>query len=701
MKKANRPDSQEGMGLFRLGFQALGLLLVLPFLLIVYLFHEDLDAWRIFTLTFLFLAACLGFYLLWRVLRGVSHILSGLQKISRGEANALDVNDESSQLREMAFIINALNKLTEEFRENASQLERFIQQFATLAEMTEITANVPDIHELFQLVLKKALTATHARVGSVALMREEGDGLELVAWEGWTPANPGPISMDAYLGRSVFETGSPLLVEDIEKSPLTLRPNNKDTYATHSFLIMPLKTKNATIGAVSLADKATGEAFHVHDQQFLAVLLAQMGYAVENSRLLRQARYAANDLKRTVEVQGLELEEARLKMLQTEKLSALGQLAGGVAHDFNNLLQAILGYTSLAMKHLRSDPARTLELEQIRKAAERAAALTRQLLAFGRRQAIKPQTLDLNHVVNDVMVMVRRLIGEDIRLDIVGASKELVHVDPQQIEQVLINLCVNARDAMPDGGAIRIETSDVELSEILCARNPWAEPGRYVLLTVSDNGCGMDRTVQSRLFEPFFTTKEVGKGTGLGLSTVYGILRQHKGVINVASEVGKGTTFSVYLPAGGASAAAEAAPKVEDVSCGGNETILLAEDDELVRSLNTRVLEDAGYRVLAACDGEEAIRLFEQHADGIALAILDAVMPKYSGLEIQKRIRALRPNTLLLFCSGYNTSALWDGLQESGDYQILNKPFAPEEFLAKVRETLDAKPRRPQSALVE
>jgi signal transduction histidine kinase len=682
------------MSMFRIALQAMGLLIILPSLMVFYLFRENMSPNKAYALLSILVAACLGYYLLWRILMGVRNILTSLEGVSTGQTEKVTSEGEVLQLKEMASIVNALNRLAEDFRENAAQLDRLIQQFATLAEITEITANVPDITELLRLVLRKAMTATHARIGSVGLLRDDGAGLDIVAHEGWTLTYEGPAPLEGSLAKTIIETGSPMLVEDIEQSPLTQRQNKSEKYMTKSFLIMPLKTKHGTIGIVSLADKATGGVFHSQDQQFLRVLLGQMGYAVENARLLKQARDAASSLRRTIQIQESQLQEAQLKVLQSEKLSALGQLAGGVAHDFNNLLQAILGYASLCRPGAQDSPRLIRNLDQIEKAAQKAANLTAQLLAFGRRQMLRPRNLNLNRVVDGLMKILERVIGEQIQVNVTRRSNGLVYADPHQIEQVLLNLCVNSRDAMPNGGAITIETDDLEVRPAGDERFPGIAPGSYVLLSVMDQGCGMDKETLQRVFEPFFTTKEVGKGTGLGLSTVYGIVSQHNGYVDVKSEPGNGAEFTVVLPMiqvsqrDGHSESQEGGPhRVR--SSRGSETVLVAEDEALIRDLSAEILRGAGYEVLVAADGQEAIELFNDHADKITLVVADAVMPKKGGREVYDVVRSSRPKVPMLICSGYSAVDLLELQSDGSNVKILFKPIGPEDLLLEVRNAID------------
>ena len=383
------------------------------------------------------------------------------------------------------------------------------------------------------------------------------------------------------------------------------------------------------------------------------------------------------------------------QLQHSQKMDAVGRLAGGVAHDFNNLLTVINGCSALLLRRLdAADVLRRYPLE-IQRASERAASLTQQLLAFSRRQMLEPKVLNLNENVSAMDSMLRRLIGEHIDLvTILGADLGRVKADSSQMEQVIMNLAVNARDAMPEGGKLTIETANVELDEAYASRHMTVEPGAYVLLAISDTGHGMDEETQVRLFEPFFTTKEKGKGTGLGLSTVYGIIKQSGGMIWVYSELGRGTTFKIYLP------------RVVDVleepslvsvsgaeSAGGTETILLVEDEESVRALACEALEEAGFHVLEARHGAEALVVSHRHQGPIHLMLTDVVMPEMSGRVLADRLAPQRPSLKVLYMSGYTDNAIiHQGVLDPGT-AFLHKPFSPDALVRKVREVLDAPPR--------
>jgi two-component system cell cycle sensor histidine kinase/response regulator CckA len=378
------------------------------------------------------------------------------------------------------------------------------------------------------------------------------------------------------------------------------------------------------------------------------------------------------------------------QLLQAQKMEAVGRLAGGVAHDFNNLLAVITGYGEIVHRQLAGDDPLKAKVAQILKAAERAAGLTRQLLAFGRKQVLQPKIVDLNAIVSGMEKMLRRVIGEDVELATRPAPDlGSVRADPGQIEQVLMNLAVNARDAMPEGGRITIETRNADLDAEYAAAHPPTQRGPYVLLVVTDTGLGMDAATQAQIFEPFFTTKEVGKGTGLGLSTVYGIVKQSGGFVWVYSEVGVGTTLKIYLPR-----VDEQAPVVQQERPGpllrGAETVLLVEDEASLREMLREALEANGYFVLVAQDGAEALQIAEAHAGPIQIMVTDVIMPGMTGPKIVELVEQIRPEMKVLYISGYSDeSVVRHGLIGPGR-AFLGKPFGPEALLRKVRETLDA-----------
>jgi two-component system, cell cycle sensor histidine kinase and response regulator CckA len=380
------------------------------------------------------------------------------------------------------------------------------------------------------------------------------------------------------------------------------------------------------------------------------------------------------------------LRQSEERLFHSQRMEAVGRLAGGVAHDFNNLLTAISGYSDLTLMQLQAnDPLRPY-IEEIKKAGERAAALTRQLLAFSRKQVLQPKVMNLNTLIQDIGKMLPRLIGEDIELHTeLAADIWNIRADRGQIEQVILNLVVNARDAMPDGGKLTLQTANLLPDEV----EPDVLPGAYVMLAVIDTGTGISEETKPKIFEPFFTTKEPGKGTGLGLATVYGIVRQSGGHILLYSHIGQGTTFKIYLP--------QISDKIEITDretkslerVQGGETILLVEDEDMVREIALKTLEMMGYKVLKACNGDEAILVFEQYKENIQLLLTDVVMPGMNGRVLADRLSAARPEMEILFMSGYTDDAIIrKGALEKGT-NFLGKPFTPDQLTCKVREVLD------------
>lgn len=413
-------------------------------------------------------------------------------------------------------------------------------------------------------------------------------------------------------------------------------------------------------------------------------------------RLLRDKNGQIIGIRSTVEdiTERRQTQEALRKseeqLRQWQRVEAIGRLAGGVAHDFNNLLMTIKGCSELLLNAFdRRDPRRE-EVEEILKAGERATSLTRQLLAFGRRQVLQPQVLDLNSLVINMDKMLRRLIGEDIQL-VTVLDQELwsVKVDPGMVEQVIMNLAVNSRDAMPNGGKLTIETANIIHDENYASRHISMKPGYYVMVAVSDNGCGMDKETQSHLFEPFFTTKEKGKGTGLGLSTVYGIIKQSGGNIWVYSEPSQGTTFKIYLPRVEKTATVYKPKASSPTAPGGTETILLVEDEEAVRTMVSKILRNKGYTVLEAAHSEEAFEISERHEGPIHLMVTDVIMPQMSGPELAERLAPRLPEMKVLYMSGYpDNTIVQHGVLEPGT-AFLQKPFTLNALESKVREILD------------
>jgi two-component system cell cycle sensor histidine kinase/response regulator CckA len=385
-----------------------------------------------------------------------------------------------------------------------------------------------------------------------------------------------------------------------------------------------------------------------------------------------------------------------LQVQQLQKFEAIGKLAGGIAHDFNNVIGAILGWSEIGCAEAEQGTVSHDRFQKIRDQANWAGRLTSQLLAFARRQMLQPRKTDLNSLVVEGMSLLQRLIGEQIEIRVVAAPDlRVAMIDPGQIEQVLMNLCLNARDAMPQGGRLIIETQNIEIDQEFCRAHPYARQGSFILLSVSDTGLGMDAATTERIFKPFFTTKEIGKGTGLGLATVYGVIKQHEGFIHLYSEPGRGTTFRVYLPAS-TGAAEPRQPKQDEQVPKGTETILLAEDNEGLQEAAKEMLEKLGYRVILASNGTEAVQLFTNNPGQFDLIILDVVMPKVSGPAAFSQMTAVRPDLRVLFSTGYTAEAAsLNSITEQGA-SVLQKPYSLKNLGQMVRAILD----RPRTTFV-
>jgi signal transduction histidine kinase len=450
-----------------------------------------------------------------------------------------------------------------------------------------------------------------------------------------------------------------------------------------AILAVPLLVEDRVIGVLGLRDHE-GRSFDAEEIRLARAFADQAATALENARLYHETQQAYHQLMQTQE-----------QLIQAQKMEAVGRLAGGVAHDFNNLLTVIIGRAQLLLMRLRPGEPLRQDLELIQHTAHRAASLTHQLLALSRKQILQPKLLDLNGLVTDVTQMLRRLIGEDIELlTVFDPALGQVRADPSQLEQVVLNLVVNARDAMPGGGQLTLETANVILDDAYAREHPEVQPGPYVRLAVRDTGIGMDAETRAHLFEPFFTTKGPGKGPGKGLAIVYGIVTQSGGQIVVDSTPEQGTTFTIYLPR------AEDCPEAlapQAVGLGlvrGQETILLAEDDDGVREMVREMLQLAGYTVLAAANGSEALRLGGAQQGPIHLLLTDVVMPGMSGRELADRLVQVRPHIKVLFASGYTDEALGQHGVLDPAVTLLQKPFTPDALARKVREVLDAGPTR-------
>jgi signal transduction histidine kinase len=487
------------------------------------------------------------------------------------------------------------------------------------------------------------------------------------------PVGEGPV------GRAI-KSGEIVVIEDYTRITATrphvwIGPANLDV--VRPALIAPMAIMGRVIGTVEIQN-TLGHKYgreHVTAMRMAANMAAS---AIENVRLLEQER------------------QQEEKLQQSQKLEAIGTLAGGVAHDFNNLLTVILGNIELAIHRLAGDDAVRHRLLEVEKAAKRATVLTRQLLAFSRRQQMERRNINLNDSIGEIMKLLHRIIGADVEVSVkAGPNLSSIFADPAQIEQVVMNLAVNARDAMPQGGKLTIETSNRTLDEAFQLQYPYVQPGDYVQMIVSDSGSGMDEETKAHIFEPFFTTKEVGKGTGLGLAMVYGIIKQHDGYINVSSELERGTTFTLFLPSVKTAVTEEVVTKELPV-LGGTETILVAEDEDALRSLASDMLTELGYTVLLAKDGVEAVAVYTENRERIDMLLLDVMMPSVGGPEAYKRVRQIGGDVPVIFMTGYSSELVQSRfLKQHSSLEemkppVMQKPYSIDLLARKVREVLDA-----------
>ena len=554
-----------------------------------------------------------------------------------------------------------------------------------LEALLEATRQLSSIQPL-ETLLQRIAEACGRLLGTdfVGLRLVEGDELVVAGMSGDASeiVSTRRLRIGESLSGWVAKTGEPLVVPDLATDPRVSEADRALLMRSgyRGWLGVPVKGGDRTAGVLSIRARQE-HGFSAEDVSIALAFASQAATSLENTRLYEKVRHAYDQLSRTQE-----------QLTQAQKMEAVGRLAGGVAHDFNNLLSIITGRSSLLLNRLDGDSGLQRHVELIQKTAGRAADLTRQLLAFSRKQMLQPKVLDLNGLVGGFGSMLRRLIGEDMDLlTVLGLPLAPVKADPGQLEQVLMNLVVNARDAMPRGGRVTLETANVVLDASYAARHPDVQAGPHVLLAVSDTGTGMSPEAQAHMFEPFFTTKGPGKGTGLGLATVYGIVKQSGGHVAVYSEVGHGTTFKIYLPAVAEALATSEEPAPVSPPR-GSETVLLVEDEAELHDLLAEVLEDTGYTVLRAGDGAEAVKVCAERERPIDLLLTDVVMPGMSGRELAARVQPLRPAMKVLYMSGYTDGAIvHHGVLEPG-IAFIQKPFAPPAIAHKVREVLDGSP---------
>jgi signal transduction histidine kinase/ActR/RegA family two-component response regulator len=596
----------------------------------------------------------------------------------------------------VGYIVVSARRTAELLRENAERrraegvAEQRRVEAEVLADIGRRISQSLDPRDVAQRIadsLRTLLAASNAAVWRLA--PSSGDLVAVAASGDIGEAAGGevafPVGISA-VGLAVRERRTVTTLNVLDDPGIVLTPEIRHRVERtdyRSVLAMPLRVQDTVIGALGVGDRP-GRAFKPEEIKLTEAFADQAAIALENARLYAQAQQAYEDLART-----------QAQLVQVQKMEAVGRLASGVAHDFNNLLTIIKGRGELLLRRLDPGDRNWRDVDLICKTSARAAGVVAQLLAFGRRQILQPKVVDLNVVVTGMLDMLRRLMGEDIEVAFKPAlSLARIRADVGQLEQVIVNLAANARDAMPRGGRWTLETTSVDLDGEQAREHVGVRPGRYVLLSVTDTGMGMDEAVRRHLFEPFFTTKELGRGTGLGLATAYGIIKQSGGAILAESEVGHGTTFEVYLPhVDEEEPAAPAVPAAQPR--GGTETVLVVEDEAEVRNLTSEILQGLGYRVLEAAQPGAAVRVAEQHRGRIDLLLTDVVMPELSGQRLAERLRSTRPDLNVLYMSGYTDDAIVrHGVLTPGTH-LLEKPFSATTLAAKVREALDAARHEP------
>ncbi len=575
----------------------------------------------------------------------------------------------------------------EALRKSEEDAKRLAEENALVAEMGRIIGSTPNIEEVFDRFseeVAKLIPFERIQI-NVGSLPEDDSYVRYVSGIDVPRRRVGervPLTGTATI--ECFRTKASLLlqpkdakeVEELGARYPKLLPNLQA--GVRSAILVPLIAGDTTIGVLSLRTTQT-QAYTEQDVRLAESIASQIAGAVANAQLYEERTQAEK-----------EKEKLQMQFLQAQKMESVGRLAGGVAHDFNNKLAVIMGYAEMALMKLDSGGSIESELEEILKAAQHSADLTRQLLAFARRQTVSPKVVDLNDLISGMLKMLRRLIGEDIELAwMPGHELWKLKIDPSQIDQILANLTVNSRDAISGAGKVVLKAENAVLDGAYCADHTGCVPGEYVLLEVSDTGAGMGKEVMEHLFEPFFTTKGMGKGTGLGLATVYGIIQQNNGFIDVESEAGRGTLIRIYLPRFQAESAEATPEKAAKIVRGGTETVMIVEDEEAILDLGKAILEKLGYHVLAARSPEEAMDTAESYASRIDLLITDVVMPVMNGRELMEKLGILKPGLKGLYMSGYTADVIAHHAVLEEGVHFMPKPFAVQDLAAKVHEVLD------------
>lgn len=685
--------SLKGKGIQRIFIIAFGAVSIIPPLALFYLVCRygiagKLDVIILFAMV-IFLS-CAGMLLVWQTLRKIKSLRDTIidqmsyennYKISQ-EYHPQELKLE--EVKEIGQILVEFHKLLAKLDENTQKLERIVYQINTLSELTELTSSISDMDELLRAVLNMTMKGISADTGSIMLFDKVKEELAIATAEGLDAEiiRNSVLKLGEGIAGKIFEKGKPVIVEDLSKDE-SFRGLSKTGQG--SFICLPMKVKNRPLGVINLAKKSLGYTFTENDLKFLTTLINHIAFALENGRLLAEAKENAKGFGEILREKGHELDYARQ---QFSKMEAIATLAGGIAHDFNNLLMGILGNVSLMQFEISTDNPLYERLINIEKQVQSGAHLTKQLLGFAREGKYDIKATDINKLLLKTSDMFGRAKKEISIHEEYQDNLWISEVDQVQIEQVLLNLFVNAWQAMPGGGKLYLKTENVTLDKKLVA--PYnLKQGKYIKISVTDTGIGMDEATKSRIFEPFFTTKELSRGTGLGLASAYGIIRNHKGIIDVFSEKGEGATFNIYLPASQKKAVREKQVAVELLK--GTETILLVDDEDMIIEVGEEILKFLGYTVLTAKNGKEAIDIYRDKSDEIDMTILDIIMPYMDGKQAFAEIKKINPRAKVLLSSGYSMDGQSPEFLGLGYDGFIQKPYDIGYFSKKIREILDKK----------
>lgn len=669
-----------GTQITRLFLRIFGLTFLIPVLVIAYFLISSpegrIDGSRIYLIPLLIAAsiALLGLFLIHKILRSVMHLLDALPAAIKARSQKDEIQ---ASHKDVAATLDALSQLNEQFQDYARKLESLVGQFSALTEVTELTARIPDMLELLTVVLRKAMAATHSRKGTIMLRREDGMGLEVAAAEGWAPNLTGPIELSDTLAGRVIESGRPLLSEDINANRDLLKSNDPSSYTSPSFLIMPVNSTVGTIGALCLSEKNGGISFDAQDQQFLTVLLGQIGFAIENARLLAQAQNSAKVLEETVYSQNSQIQNARKMILQADRLSVLGQLVAGVAHEINNPLTTVMGFSELLLEGEAKGELDGSYLRTVFEESNRAAKIIRNLLTFAHDS--KPGRSPV--VLNDLVLNVMNLRRYDLRMKNIDISADLethaptVLLDPVRIQQVLLNLINNSAEAMTsrEPRNIRIGTS---------------HNSDEITLWIADTGRGIPLVLKEKIFEPFFTTHPSYSHNGLGLSISKGIIEEHGGAIELVSVEGQGTRMTIRLPL---VLAPEEEPQEgnlpQQMGLRFENMFALSIDDEPDNAeLVAHILERMGFNVETMTNSPMALRRLSH--ENFDLVVCDIRMPDLDGRQLYRELKKVRPRSSprTLFTTGDAADPEARLFAENNHLQLISKPFTSDEIIRAVHE---------------